>query len=109
MQVAGLVVNTGVKAKLLNHCAALVRATGDTDGAASFGLGDLPNYRTDCAAGGRHYDGFARFRVDDHVHTDPGGDTWHADHTQVGRQRNAAGVDLAHGLARGLAVLLPAQ
>ena len=89
------VVDAGVEAELVDHRLALVRPAGQADDAASQALGQLPDHTAHRAAGGTDHHRLAGLGLDDGHQPDPGGDARHADRAQVGRQRHAAGVDLA--------------
>ena len=47
IEIAGLIINTGIKAQLFDNITALLRATGDTNHTATLGFGRLANHSTD--------------------------------------------------------------
>src|SRR6185295_7673554 len=104
-----LVVDAGVETELLHHVVALRPAPRDTDRAAALQPGDLADHAAYRPRGRRHDDGFARLRLADIEQPDPGGHAGHAEHAEVGRQRDLAGIDLVQSLAVGAAIVLPAK
>jgi hypothetical protein len=101
-----LVVDRRVESELLDDVAALVRPTGDTDGAAALDLGDLTDDRADRSGGARHDHRVARLGLSDVQQSEVGGQPGHAERADVDRQRREVRVNLDDGVPAEDGVLL---
>src|SRR5277367_2292351 len=103
-----LVIDADVEAELVADIGAFLRAAGNADHLRARDFGELPDDASNSARGGGDDDGFARFRRDDLVQAVPCGDAGHADHAEIGLQRDRLGVDDVEAGAVGHEIWLPA-
>ncbi len=89
LEIVGLVVDTRVKTELVDHVAALVRRTGDSNRSTPYDLGQLTDHRSDCARCSRYDDGLAGFRLTDVHQADERGHPGHAEDAKRRGNRNA--------------------
>ena len=83
-QVAALVVDAGIEAELVDHIAAFLFATRETNDTAAFELGELTHHAADRATRRCHSNGLACGGLNDLVQPVPGRHAGHADHTEIG-------------------------
>ncbi len=107
-KVVVLVVHTGIKPIDIHHVLAFIRRTGHAHHTATLELGDLTDHLTDRAAGGRHDNRLAFFRLADFQQPGIGGKTGHAQHTHGGADRRLFRIQLAQHLLALHRVFLPA-
>ena len=101
---AGLVVDAGVEAELLDDPLALRRAAGDADDAAALDLRELADGLADRAGRARDDDRLAGLRLADVEQAEVAGHAGHAEHVEPLRRRADAQVDLGELAAVDLAL-----
>src|SRR5690242_21131886 len=95
----GPMIEAGVVAGLAHCPYALVLVAGAAHDSGSGKLGELARDLTDGARRGGHERRFAGFGPADMLHAVPGREARHAEHTEIGRRRRDARIDLAQALA----------
>ena len=95
----GLVVEAGVVARLAHRPLALLLVAGAAHDPGAGELGELARHLADRAGRRRDEHRLARLGLADVPDAVPGSEARHAEHAEIGRQRQARGVDLAQALA----------
>ncbi len=95
----GAVVEAGVVARLAHGPHALVLVAGAAHHLGAGELGELARHLADRAGRRRDEHRLARLGLADVLHAVPGGESGHAEHAEIGRERHAARFDLAQALA----------
>jgi hypothetical protein len=95
----GLVIEAGVVARLPHRPLALLLVAGTAHDAGAGELGELARHLPHGAGRGGDEHCLARLGLADVLDAVPGGEARHAQHTEIGRERQAGRVDLAQALA----------
>lgn len=87
-----LVVEGGIKSKLLGDEVELLIRTDGADNCQAFSLGHLANNLTHSTSSGADKDGLALLRLADLVQTSPSGESWHSERSQEQGEVQVVGV-----------------